>query len=213
MSWIIKRAVTAVAPTLALTLGLSLTTAVAASGAAAASSSPAGSAATVVAARTVAHNANGTLHSRLKGMTASGQKVTGTFTPLRVVKHHGVVSVRGLVQGVVHRPGPNATFAVLHKVPLASVNGTSAMRGRADVAARTCSVLHLTLGPLDLNLLGLTVHLDKVVLNIDAHSGSGNLLGNLLCAVAGLLDGGLGGQLGNLTALLNQILGLLNLGA
>ena len=50
-------------------------------------------------------------------------------------------------------------------------------------------MLNLVLGPLDLNLLGLEVHLDKVVLDIIAVTGAGNLLGNLLCAVAGLLDG------------------------
>ena len=48
----------------------------------------------------------------------------------------------------------------------------------------------LTLGPLDLNLLGLMVHLDQVVLDITAQSGAGNLLGNLLCSVANLLNGG-----------------------
>ena len=52
-----------------------------------------------------------------------------------------------------------------------------------------------------------------MVLNIDAVSGTNALLGNLLCAVAGLLDGGpLGGLLGRLTNLLNQILGQLGLG-
>jgi hypothetical protein len=56
-------------------------------------------------------------------------------------------------------------------------------------AAGTCQILHLELGPIDLNLLGLMVHLDKVVLDITAQSGPGNLLGNLLCAVAHLLDG------------------------
>jgi hypothetical protein len=60
--------------------------------------------------------------------------------------------------------------------------------------------------------LGLTVHLDRVALNIAAVSGAGNLLGNLLCSVAGLLDGGLGGLLGQIQSLLNQILGALNLG-
>ncbi|HEY2259639.1 MAG TPA: hypothetical protein VGH45_07995 [Solirubrobacteraceae bacterium] len=55
-------------------------------------------------------------------------------------------------------------------------------------AAVACPILHLTLGPLNLNLLGLTVHLNQVVLDITAHSGPGNLLGNLLCSVAGLLD-------------------------
>ena len=69
------------------------------------------------------------------------------------------------------------------------------------------------LGPLDLDLLGLQVHLDKVVLDITAVPGAGNLLGNLLCAVAGLLDGGpLAGLLGQLNSLLQQILDALNLG-
>ena len=46
-----------------------------------------------------------------------------------------------------------------------------------------CPILHLELGPLDLNLLGLVVHLDKVVLDITAQPGS--LLGDLLCGLAG----------------------------
>ena len=80
--------------------------------------------------------------------------------------------------------------------------------------AGSCEILTLTLGPLDLNLLGLTVHLNQVVLNITAVPGAGNLLGNLLCAVANLL--GTGGSLGvpllgQLTTLLNQILLVLGL--
>ena len=66
-------------------------------------------------------------------------------------------------------------------------------------APEPCPILHLELGPLDLNLLGLRVELNQVVLDITAIPGPGNLLGNLLCAVAGLLDGvDLGGVLGNL---------------
>ena len=70
--------------------------------------------------------------------------------------------------------------------------------------------MHLVLAPLNLNLLGLKVHLDKVLLNIVAVSGAGNLLGNLLCAVAGLLDGG--GALSSLLTKLNQILNQLLMG-
>jgi hypothetical protein len=64
------------------------------------------------------------------------------------------------------------------------------------------------LGPLDLNLLGLVVHLDQVVLNITAVPGAVNLLGNLLCAVANLLNSGspLSTLLNNVVSLLNQIL-------
>jgi hypothetical protein len=72
----------------------------------------------------------------------------------------------------------------------------------------SCEILDLVLGPLDLNLLGLLVHLDQVHLNITAQSAPGNLLGNLLCAVAHLLDAP-GNPLGGLAALLNGILGIL----
>ena len=72
----------------------------------------------------------------------------------------------------------------------------------------TCEILHLELGPLDLDLLGLVIHLDQVVLDITAEQGPGNLLGNLLCAIAGLLDPG-PGPLAGIVALLNQILSIL----
>lgn len=71
----------------------------------------------------------------------------------------------------------------------------------------TCTILDLTLGPLHLNLLGLVVDLNQVHLTITAQSGSGQLLGNLLCAVSHLLDGG--APLSGLANLLNAILGLL----
>lgn len=69
----------------------------------------------------------------------------------------------------------------------------------------TCSILNLTLGPLHLNLLGLVVNLNQVHLTITAVSGPGNLLGNLLCAVANLLNGG-APDVGTLSTLLNRIL-------
>jgi hypothetical protein len=55
---------------------------------------------------------------------------------------------------------------------------------RIQSAQRICPVLDLTLGPLDLNLLGLLVHLDTVHLTITADS-NGGLLGSLLCSLAG----------------------------
>jgi hypothetical protein len=72
-----------------------------------------------------------------------------------------------------------------------------------------CAVLNLTLGPLNLNLLGLQVVLDNcsggaVTVDVTAHHGG--LLGNLLCSLAGK------GQL-SLGSLLGGILGgLLDLG-
>lgn len=57
-------------------------------------------------------------------------------------------------------------------------------------------------GPLDPELLGLGVHLNRAVLDIDADP-----TGGLLCAVANLLD--VSGPLADIAALLNPILGLL----
>jgi len=59
----------------------------------------------------------------------------------------------------------------------------------------TTNILHLSVGPLALDLLGLKVNLDNcatpagpVTVDINAVSGSGNLLGNLLGSVAHLAD-------------------------
>src|SRR5687767_15097447 len=74
---------------------------------------------------------------------------------------------------------------------------------------QTCEILDLVLGPLDLDLLGLQIHLDQVVLNITAVGGAGNLLGNLLCGIVGLLDGLAPTVFDQLARLLNQLLGIL----
>jgi hypothetical protein len=81
----------------------------------------------------------------------------------------------------------------------------------------TCPILNLQLAPIHLNLLGLHVDTSAICLSITAQSGNGNLLGNLLCGVANLLNGGtpLGTVLSGLTStqlsqLLSGVTGLLN---
>ena len=86
-----------------------------------------------------------------------------------------------------------------------SVIGTFTTPITGAAAAGSCQILDLTLGPLDLNLLGLMVHLDQVHLNITAQQGPGNLLGNLLCGVAHLLDNTNGLQ--GIVNILNNLLG------
>ena len=64
-----------------------------------------------------------------------------------------------------------------------------------------CRILFLEIpGGVLLDLLGLVVDLAPVELEVRAERGPGNLLGNLLCAITGLLDG-----VGALGALLNLI--------
>lgn len=194
---------------LALLLGtmMTLTTASAGNTAAASAAAPGSQ-------HTVAQTGQGKIRSFVYGSTGNNRRVSGNFVPMRFVTHNNKLFVRGLVQGVVHnRNGSTRTFAAWRQIRVKSINGTPA-RGRAAVAPRArCDVLNLVLAPLDLDLLGLQVHLDRVVLNIVAVSGAGNLLGNLLCAVTGLLDGGLGGLLSRVRNLLNRVLGILGLSA
>lgn len=119
----------------------------------------------------------------------------GTFTPTKFTTQNGQLAVTGLVQGTF-TTAAGATQAVSQTVTTVVTNAT---------ANNACTILTLDLGPLDLNLLGLQVQLNEVQLDITAVPGSGNLLGNLLCAVAGLLDQG---QVSGLATLLNQLLGL-----
>ena len=72
----------------------------------------------------------------------------------------------------------------------------------------SCPILSLTLGPINLNLLGLVVQLNQVVLTITAVPGAGNLLGNLLCQVASLLNSPTS-TVAELVTLLNSILAAL----
>ena len=156
---------------------------------------------------------NVTVLSYVYGHTASGKKVRGVFVPRSFQTTGDTLYAKGKIVGKVVRPGPDRHFVKRHVlIPVYSINNISASGAtRALPVAGSCDILHLVLGPLDLNVLGLKVHLDRVVLDVTAQPGSGQLLGNLLCAVAGLLDPGgtLSGLLGQLSTLLNQILGAL----
>ena len=155
----------------------------------------------------------GKITSKVVGKTSNGDKVGGSFTPIKVVERDGVLYMKGFMNGVIKDAGPNTKFSGIQTIPIKKINGSSVTDGRVAANAGACDILNLVLGPLDLNILGLQVDLQRVVLDITAVAGAGNLLGNLLCAVAGLLDGGpLAGLLGQLQTLLNQILAALNLG-
>lgn len=73
-------------------------------------------------------------------------------------------------------------------------------------APGSCDILNLDLGPLYLDLLGLVVDLSPVDLDITGLTGDGKLVGNLLCAITGLLDGPGGGLLATLLAQLKALL-------
>ena len=129
------------------------------------------------------------------GTTSKGGKFTGNFSIKQFSVVNDQIVATGTLTGTIQNAVGNVIGTVLRTISMI-----------VNFGGASCDILHLELGPLDLNLLGLEVHLDKVVLDIDADP-SGGLLGSLLCAVANLLN--TGGALADIANLLNQILALL----
>ena len=133
------------------------------------------------------------------GTAKNGKKFKGTYTINRFVSRHGKVFAVGTLKGrLKHR---NVTRRGV-RMPASNL----AEQGAAQSAQLVCRVLTLTLGPLDLNLLGLRVQLNQVNLRITAIPGGG-LLGDLLCGITNLLNPP--ALLGNqLASVLNALLAL-----
>ena len=156
---------------------------------------------------------NGSVTVPATGTTTTGLPVTGTFTITSFKRVDGAIRAVGTYTGTVDgSPVTTAASAPVNAINGTGVGGAAPTSAAAAAATGSCQILDLTLGPLHLNLLGLNVDLNQVHLNITAQQGPGNLLDNLLCAVAGLLDNtGGGGLLQAITNLLNHILGQLQL--
>lgn len=94
--------------------------------------------------------------------------------------------------------------------PATLVSGTE--QDGVTTQQAVCDILFLDIGPIHLNLLGLVIDISEIVINIDAIQGGG-LLGDLLCALANLLDSGspIANILAQINQLLNTILAILNL--
>ncbi|MGN6168380.1 MAG: hypothetical protein ACTHQQ_09445 [Solirubrobacteraceae bacterium] len=142
------------------------------------------------------------------GQAKNGKQFKGTYAIQRFVagthKAFAVGTLKGTLNG--------------HHVTRYNVKMPAALLGpgKSAQAAQTCTVLHLTLGPIDLNLLGLRVQLfggtnaanpQPITLLITADP-SGGLLGQLLCNLTNSLGGG-GGILGQLNSNLQQLVGVL----
>ena len=87
-------------------------------------------------------------------------------------------------------------------IPPASFSPTSYGGARVILAqASTCGVLHLELGAVNLNLLGVVV--TTMPVTIDVNGDTAGPLGNLVCAILATLNNVVG-----LVNLLNSLLGL-----
>lgn len=162
-------------------------------------------------------NEFGTLSvGKVTGEAKNGASFAGQYNVKKFVTgDSGRTKAVGTLKGTITKKNGDTDrvrqtgVRMLVRPALSSVTGLPPGQAKAPSVVG-CEILDLVLGPLDLNLLGLQIHLDRVHLNITAVPGAGNLLGNLLCAIAGLLDSPQLGNLGAvLTNLLNALLGLL----
>jgi hypothetical protein len=141
---------------------------------------------------------------KLTGATSSGKKFHGKFTIDRFIARGNKTYALGTVTGKLAGK----------KVTKRNVKALVTQAGGAQAAqVASCQILDLVINPITLNLLGLVVHTDTIHLNITAIPGAGNLLGNLLCGIVGILNPtgtGTGGlSAAQLAQLLNTLLGFL----
>jgi hypothetical protein len=172
-----------------------------------------GSAAAAPAAPAPAPQAEavGTMSSSITGALGGLGTVTGTFSPTKFQSSNRQITATGTLTSTLTDSVGTVVGTVQKTVTMPVLLPATQNAASGHAAQITCDVLNLVLGPLHLDLLGLVVDLNRVLLNIVAQTGAGNLLGNLLCAITNLLNGGIALPLPFLTQLLNQILAILRL--
>jgi hypothetical protein len=157
----------------------------------------------------------------IAGMGSDGSRFTGTVTVQRFEERAGQVFAIGVVSGSLSgAAGPIGTAVNVPAAFLVQVGpGLSARAGRDRVnpaslstpnrggrlmlvQQATCGVLHLELGAINLNLLGVVVTTTPVT--IDISGDTAGPLGALVCEILNTLQSVVG-----LVGLLNQLLGLL----
>ena len=156
----------------------------------------------------------------LTGAGAGGVTFSGTVAVQRFVQRDGHIFAIGAVSGTVS--GPAGTIGTSLMLPVAfPVQVSNGLVARTEsgrihpsslsvpdsgarvifVQATTCGVLHLDLGAVNLNLLGVAVTTTPVT--IDINGDTGGALGNLVCAILSTVNNVVG-----VVNLLNSLLGV-----
>jgi hypothetical protein len=159
------------------------------------------------------------------GTTSTGGTFRGTFSVERFAARASQVVAVGIITGTVLGATGTPVGTLLRspvEIPVtpsqrvaARVPPSGAPRpaGEAEpaglppgviLAQQACGVLHLELGAITLNVLGLVVTTSPVVLDIAGEAGGTNVLGALVCQILAVLT-----NIANLVGLLNQLLGVL----
>lgn len=150
----------------------------------------------------------------LANVPVRGEGVTGTVTIHGFMRQANGIVATGVFTGTVRDASGNLMTlpaeAFTAPVILPSPPGTITVLQTGPAEPGVCDILFLEIGPINLNLLGLVLDTQPIVIDLDAQPGPGNLLGNLLCGIVGLLDPlALFGVLDQLVTLLNQAVDIL----
>jgi hypothetical protein len=147
------------------------------------------------------------LYLPIAGSVTGGGTFAGTLSVQRFEGRDGRVVAIGMVSGSVSGAGT----ALVGPLALPVEVGPGSQRAAASPAAagpqqaaQTCQLLHLALGAVNLDVLGLQVTTQPISIDVSADSTGTNVLGNLICTILATLNNVVG-----LVNLLNQLLGLL----
>jgi hypothetical protein len=125
-------------------------------------------------------NTNIPVNGQVTTTTMGAFDVAGLLNLTEVQNVGGVPTLIGTFTGTLTHVGSGAVTNVTNQavqIPLTSSG-----------PGNSCQILFLDLEGLFLDVLGLQVILSQVILEVRAVPGPGNLLGNLLCALVGILD-------------------------
>lgn len=142
------------------------------------------------------------------GLLVSTASAQSGFIPVNSVLPNNAGTVTAVKINKVTSTGTGLVASGVAVVQTATGTVLASFTNAPLAASGSCPILHLVLGPINLDLLGLQVTTNQIVLDITAQSGPGNLLGNLLCAVTNLLNQN-PLNLNQISTLLNNILRLL----
>jgi hypothetical protein len=118
------------------------------------------------------------------GQSKSGKQFRGTYSIDRFRTSGGALAAVGTLRG---RLGGRRVAERGVLMPAAVSRAPAAAQVLPPIPG-ACEILNLVIGPINLDLLGLVIRTNRINLRIDAVPGPGNLLGNLLCAITGILD-------------------------
>jgi len=114
---------------------------------------------------------------------ASSNQVIAVLCIHRIYIKNDRVFVSGKIQGTIGRTKFDDDFTDI----VIDIGLSAKKRGVSQIS---CGIIYLNLGPITLDVLGIVMQTSEIVLDLTGLTCANNLVGNLMCVLANLLDGG-----------------------